>query len=67
MVVTGQSVTVVYVTTVVVESSGGSSGETSVGVGEVPVGVPVGLPVGVAVHLVQMVDVEVRVTVDTVL
>lgn len=51
-----------------VESSGGSSGETPVGVGEVPLGVPVGLPVGgVAVHLLQMVDVDVRVTVDTVL
>jgi hypothetical protein len=59
VVVTGQSVTVVYVTTVVVVSLGGSSGETPVGVG-----VPAG---GAAVHLLQTVAVEVIVTVETVL
>ena len=59
VVVTGQVVTVSYVTTVVVWAGGGAAE-----VGFTPVGTP---GVGGWAHWVQMVDVEVSVMVETVL
>lgn len=62
--VTGQVVTVVYVTRVVVESSGPAGVEPAATLEGTDVGAVVVMP---AEHLVQIVEVEVRVTVDTVL
>lgn len=62
--VTGQVVTVVYVMRVVVDSSGGTEVEPADTLEGTGVGGAVVTP---AEHFVQMVEVEVRVTVDTVL